>query len=253
MLTKTAFILLALTSLASAQDHSFTPVDIEEGRRIYRSDCTGCHGGEGASVAGIDLVRAKYRLATSDEDLVKTILNGVPGTGMPASVMPHSRAPMILAYLRSLRDAKGQKSIAAPSGDPARGKLLFENKIGCAGCHRISNEGGRSGPDLSDIGHLLNPMEIETEILDPDAQYPFGSRPVRVVLKGGSALTGLLLNQDTYSVQLVDQEGSLRSLQRSELNRVQSATSWMPSYRGKVDAQELADLIAYLRRQKGTQ
>ena len=252
MLRKIALILLALTSLASAQDHSYTQGDIEDGRRFYRVNCIGCHGGEGASVAGIDFGRGKFRSATSDEDVVKIIINGLPGTGMPATFISPYRASMIVAYLRSMNDAKGRKSIAAASGDAARGKLLFENKGGCAGCHRIRGEGGRSGPDLSAAGHILRAMELETAILEPDAQYPIGSRPVRLLRRTGSALTGLLLNQDTYSVQLLDQEGSLRLLERSELKEVLSAPSWMPSYRGKFDAQELADLIAYVGSQRGT-
>lgn len=204
-------------------------------------------------MAGIDLGRGKFRIAKSDEDLVKIILNGLPGTGMPATLIPPVRAPLIVAYLRTMHDSDGKKSIAAASGDAIRGRMLFEKKGGCAGCHRIQSEGGRSGPDLSDVGHVLSAMEIETAILEPDSQYPVGSRPVRVESKSGLPLTGLLLNQDTHSVQLVDQEGSLRSLQMVGVNSVVAIPSWMPSYRGKVDAQELADLIAYLRKPQSTQ
>ncbi|MBN8734466.1 MAG: hypothetical protein J0L64_28275, partial [Acidobacteria bacterium] len=90
-------------------------------------------------------------------------------------------------------------------------------------------------------------------ILDADAAYPMGTRPVRVIRKSGAVLSGLLLNQDMYSLQLVDQEGSLRSIDRSEVKEEGPARSWMPSYRGRLNAQELADLIAYLARQKGAQ
>lgn len=247
------FVLLLVAGIGWAQNHSVSPGDIEDGGQIYRKNCIGCHGSEGASVAGVDLVNGRYRVATSDEDLVKIMLNGLPGTGMPATGLSVSRPPLILAYLRSLKDNKGRKSIAAAKGDVARGKELFWGKSGCGGCHRIQNEGGRSGPNLSDVGHLLSSLEIETSILDPDLSYPFGSRPVRMERKDGSGVTGLLLNQDTYTVQVIDQEGALRSIPRNTLRRLAPASSWMPAYRGKLDAQELADVIAYLSKQKGVQ
>jgi putative heme-binding domain-containing protein len=247
------FVAAAMTACGFAQNHSVSQGDIEDGGQIYRKNCIGCHGSEGASVAGVDLVNGRYRVATSDEDLVKIIMNGLPGTGMPATVLSVSRPPLILAYLRSLKDNKGKKSIAAKGGDASRGKELFWGKGGCGGCHRIQNEGGRSGPNLSDAGHLLSSLEIEAAILDPDDGYPFGTRPVRMERENGVALTGLLLNQDTYSVQVIDQEGSLRSIQRKGLRRMVPASSWMPAYRGKFDAQELADVIAYVSKQRGVQ
>jgi putative heme-binding domain-containing protein len=252
-LSKTILLFLALTVAAFAQNHSYSQADIEEGGQTYRKNCIGCHGGEGTSVSGIDLVRGKFRIAVSDDDILRIMLNGLPGTGMPATAMSQARATMVLAYLRNLRDAKVRKSIAASSGDALRGKALFDGTGGCAGCHRIKGVGGRSGPDLSDAGQILNSLEIETSILEPDAGYPFGSRPVRLENKAGSVVTGLLLNHDSYSVQLLDQEGSLRSIDRVGLKRFAPAQSWMPAYRGKLNPQELADLIAYLAKQKGAQ
>ena len=222
------------------------------GGQAYRVNCVGCHGGDGASVSGIDLGRGKFKIAQTDEDLVRIILNGVPGTAMPATPITPVRARMIVAYLRSMHDTKSRRSVAAEKGEASRGKAVFARQ-GCIGCHRIQGAGGRSGPDLSDVGHLLRAIEIETAILEADAAYPMGTRPVRVVRKSGAPLSGLLLNQDTYSLQLVDQEGMLRSIDRSEVKEEGPAPSWMPSYRGKLDAQELADLIAYLARQKGAQ
>ena len=247
------FVFLALRCQIDGQEHSYMQGDIDAGGQLYRINCVGCHGGEGATVSGIDLGRGKFKIAKNDEDLVRIIVSGVPGTGMPATIPSSARAKMVVAYLRTMNLTKSRQSIAAANGNASRGKLLFDNKGGCAGCHRIMGIGGRSGPDLSDVGHLLRAIEIETAILDPDADYPLGTRPVRVVRKSGSALSGLLLNQDTYSLQLVDQEGSLRSIDRNDVKTEGAIPSWMPIYRSKFDAQELADLIAYLVSQKGTQ
>src|SRR5581483_7858820 len=163
--------------------------------------CVGCHGMDGTSVSGIDLGHGRFRHVSSDEDLVKVIMNGVPGTGMPATSMSAARAYTVVAFIRNMSDPPGWKSIAAKSGSVDRGKALFE-KNGCAGCHRIRGEGGRSGPDLTEAGLTLRSIEIERVILDPEADDLM--RPFRVVRKDGTAVSGLLLNQDTFTVQMQD-------------------------------------------------
>lgn len=253
MLCRTTFIMLGAATLASAQAHSYTPVDIEEGIRLYRTSCIGCHGTDGASVSGIDLGRGKFRRVSSDEEIVNVILNGVPGTGMPATPVSPFRAYAAVAFIRTMRDPPGRKSIAAKSGDVHRGKMLFENKGGCIACHLIRGQGGRSGPDLSEAGLMLLPIEVESAMLEPGAMDSLRSQPFRVVQKNGTALTGLLLNQDSYSVQMQDEKGNLRSFRKSELQESGPAKAMMPSYRDRLDAQELADLIAYVGSQRGAQ
>jgi putative heme-binding domain-containing protein len=252
-LCRTIFIILGAATVASAQTHSYTPSDIEEGIRLYRTACIGCHGSEGASVSGIDLGRGKFHHVSSDQEIVKVIMNGVPGTGMPATNVSPARALAVVAFIRNMRDPPGRKSIAAKSGNASRGKALFENQAGCISCHRIHGEGGRSGPDLSEAGLTMRSIEIETAMLEPDSADPIGPRPFRVVQKDGTAVTGLLLNQDSFSVQMQDEQGNLRSFPRSELRESGPAKQLMPSYRGKLDAQELADIIAYLGSQRGVQ
>jgi putative heme-binding domain-containing protein len=248
-------ILLALICAfqAAPQAHTYSPGDIEEGMRRYRISCIGCHGGDGTAVTGIDLGRGKFRRVSSDEELVQVILYGIPGTGMPATFIPTPRAYAIVAFIRTMNDTGRAQSIAAPSGSVSRGKALFAGKGGCMNCHRIRGEGGRSAPDLTEAGLTLRAIEIETSLLDPDADYGLSSRPFRVVEKSGTEVTGLLLNQDSYTVQLQDSQGNLRSFPRSSLRDAGSARSRMPSYRGKLDAQELADLIAYVGSQRGGQ
>ena len=250
---KTLLILHAASLIAFAQAHSYTQSEIEEGIRRYRISCIGCHGGDGASVTGIDLARGKFRRVSSDEEIVSVIVNGIPGTAMPPTQIPPIRAYAVVAFLRNMNSPNGAKSIGAARGDEKRGKDLFAGKGGCANCHRIRGFGGRSGPDLSEAWLILRPIEIETAMLDPDADYLQFARPFRVVTKDGGISTGLLLNQDTFSVQILDSNGDLSYFPRNELRESGPAKSPMPSYRGKLDAQELADLIAYVGAQRGAQ
>ena len=131
-------------------------------------------------------------------------------------------------------------------GDAANGKLIFEGKGNCTGCHRIKGNGSHFGPDLSEAG-ARNPAQLETSIVDPDAEIAAANRVVRVVLKNGAATVGRLLNEDTFSVQLIDKSERLLSFQKADLKEYAFETkSPMPSFKDKLSAQEVADVVAYL-------
>ena len=76
--------------------------------------------------------------------------------------------------------------------------------------------------------------------------------PIRSVTKQGETITGRLLNVDTFTVQILDSKERLLSFQRSDLRESGFVNeSPMPSYRGKLSTQELADVVAYLLSLKG--
>lgn len=235
-----------LLAALHAQTHNYTQRDIEEGARTFRSNCIGCHGPEGNQVTGIDLGHGRFRRVSTDEEIVHVIMNGVPGTGMPPFPMAPPRAYTIVAYLRNMNTGKYADSIAAPAGDIQRGRGLFEGRAHCADCHRARGAGGRSGPDLTEEGLQLRSIQIESSLLDPDAEYGSASHPVVLHKRDGTSVQGLLLNQSAFSVEVQDARGELLSVDRVLLDRVDFVKSPMPSYRGKLDPQELADLIAYV-------
>ena len=248
---------LVLSASAGAlfgQQSSYTPGDIQEGGRLYRINCIGCHGPEGNLVSGIDLGRNRFRRVSSDDEIVNVIMNGVPGTGMPPNAIQLLRAYNVVAYLRNMNAMPGVRSIAAAKGDATRGKALFEGGGACNTCHRIRGQGSRNGPDLSEAGLILRAIEIETSILDPGSSISTTGRPFRVVKKDGTVISGLLLNQDMFTVQLLDANGALASFQKSDLRESEFLrNSPMPSYRDKFTPQELADLIAYIASLKGAE
>jgi putative heme-binding domain-containing protein len=237
--------------------HSYTPADIEDGGRLYRANCLTCHGPDGNALPNADLSQGKFRRtstpAGTESELVTIIEKGIPGTAMvPIESINDFQAATIVAYLRSLADNPSRSSALA--GDPARGKQLFEGKGGCLSCHRVNTAGSRLGPNLTAIGANRRSVELEHALLDPNAQAAPQNRSVRVVTKDGSAITGRLLNIDTFSIQLLDTNENLRSFSRSDLREfVLLDKSTMPSYKDKLSAQELADVVGYLASLKGTE
>jgi putative heme-binding domain-containing protein len=226
-----------------------TAFDIEDGGRVFRNACANCHGPDGDEVAGIDLGRGQFRRAQTDEDLIRIIRTGVPGTPMPPSNFSAEQAARVVAYLRSV--AAARRSVTA-AGDAGRGRTLFDGKGACATCHRVNGVGARVAPDLSRVGALRRSSELETSLVDPDAEILAQNRWYRVVGKDGAATTGRLLNLDTFSIQLLDSREQLRSFQKADLREFGILDkSPMPSYRPSLTPQELADVVSYLVSLKG--
>jgi putative heme-binding domain-containing protein len=142
-------------------------------------------------------------------------------------------------------------ALFAQTGNATTGKIIFEGKGACLSCHRVKVTGSRSGPDLTLIGHerRATPAYLERALLDPDADVAAENRGVRVTLKkGGTMVTGRLITRDMFTVQLVDSQGNLKSFLKSELSDVTIVTKGlMPSYRGTLSSEEIADVVSYLR------
>ncbi|HEV2984181.1 MAG TPA: hypothetical protein VGX46_07325, partial [Vicinamibacterales bacterium] len=119
-------------------------------------------------------------------------------------------------------------------------------------CHRVNGVGPRVAPDLSDVGAIRRTPELQQKLLDPSALVRPGNRFIEAVSKNGAKISGRLLNQDTFTIQLIDASERLISLSRSDLREFTFVKdSPMPSYRGKLSAEEVADLVTYLVSLKG--
>ena len=123
---------------------------------------------------------------------------------------------------------------------------MFDGKGTCASCHRVGLAGSRVGPDLSAVGLQRRSVELEQSLLDPDADVQIANRTYRVVAKDGTAATGRLLNIDSFTVQMLDSQEQLRSFMKSDLRDFGFAPSPMPSFKARLNAQEIADVVSYL-------
>jgi cytochrome c oxidase cbb3-type subunit 3 len=249
-----AAALMLVASGVRAQEHSYTQADIDSGSRLYQSSCAGCHGPNGDMVPGIELLRGQFRRATSDTEIIRIIQTGIPGTTMPPSSFTDTQAATIVAFLRSAAPASGRGGGAGtvPRGDRATGRAIFEGKAQCTTCHRVNGVGPRVAPDLSDIGVIRQPQELQEKIVNPSQLVRPANRMVEIVMKDGSTITGHLLNQDTFTIQLLDSRERLLSLSRADVREFTvSKESPMPSYRDKLTEDEVNDLVAYLISLKG--
>ena len=241
--------LFGLAGPSAAQDHAeYSPTDIEYGITVYRAQCAVCHGEAGDEIAGVDFRSGQLRRASSDRELRQLIQDGIPGTGMLAFDLDTAEMTGVVAYLRNWNYEVDAISL----GDAARGQALFEGKADCLSCHRVKNRGPRVAPDLTAIGTARPPSSLRRTLLDPTGTMRPINRPVELVLADGTRVTGRRLNEDTYTVQLIDDQERLRSYDKDQLQEFTVLTeSPMPAYGDLLDDQELADLLAYLVSLKG--
>jgi len=154
----------------------------------------------------------------------------------------------IVAYLRSRREAEKEE----PDGDVAAGKRLFD-ETGCGVCHAIGGVGGAIGPDLSRVGATRGREYLRHKIRDPNADIMPQYEYVTVVRRDHRAISGIRLNEDTFSIQLMDTSETLHMYLKSELTEVHDEDrSLMPAYGTDVlNGKGLTDVLAFLASLKG--
>jgi putative heme-binding domain-containing protein len=230
-------------------DAQYPDVDIVYGASLYAARCVTCHGAQGDAIGGVNLRSGKFRNAQSDNDLARFIRAGSQAAGMPPFALDNAEMTGVIAYLRNM-NATDTASVKA--GDVSRGRAVFEGKGGCTACHRIGRVGSRVAPNLSDIGSQRSPGSLQRSLLDPSSQMMPINRPVRLVKKDGTVINGRRLNEDTYSIQLLDDKERLHSVLKADLKDFTIAkTSPMPSYKSTLSSDEIADLLGYLLSLKG--
>jgi len=220
---------------------------VEPGKELFKKSCSACHGENARGGRGPNLT-GELRHGSSDEEILNTILHGIPDTGMPSFSMPEEEARTIVAYLRSLRKGSPQEQI---NGDRQAGAELFFGGAQCSRCHMFQGRGGRLGPDLSMVKDKKNIAELRQAITNPDGSLLPNFGTVEVTFKTGRRLLGVRKNEDTFSIQIMDEQERLHLLLKKDLMAVRSIDkSLMPTPR--LRAEELDNLIAFLEKPPST-
>jgi mono/diheme cytochrome c family protein len=263
--TLTAFaVLLTLAHTAYAQAGAQTAAtgapDMTQGAILFRQQCVFCHGvGANGGTRGPDLTTGAWNHGGSDAELTRTILNGVPGTAMPPNELLEAEVKAIVAYLRTL-----QQPAAAATGDAKRGETLYFGTGRCSSCHIVNGRGGRLGPELTQIGSARSRPYLIESIREPSRQlapncgfgacsFGYAAVPsydtVTVVTRDGKTIVGVPMNEDTFTIQLMDTSERVYSLAKESLRSLRHENrSLMPAYGpNTLGEADLQDLVAYLQ------
>lgn len=220
-----------------------TAADVAQGARTYSSECSYCHGPKGEGAIGPVLAVPRIRRAPTDPALFLVIRDGIAGTQMPPSKLPAAQIWQLVAYVRTLGQVERSKS----TGDATLGEEVYA-KAGCAQCHTIGGHGGAIGPDLSNAGARLDADFIRASLVTPEASVPRDFLEVQLTTKDGKKLTGVRVNEDSFSIQIRDLSNQVHSFWKTELSGLvkEQNRSPMPSYGQTLSPGALNNLIAYL-------
>jgi putative heme-binding domain-containing protein len=215
---------------------------------MFEIRCALCHGMDGGGGRGPSLRRPKLLHAADDEALKTLIENGVPPDMPGAWYLSKDEIEGVAAYVRSL----GNVPPEVLPGDPERGKAIYA-RSGCSACHILNGEGSAYGPDLSDVGARRGSARLRETLQNPARTIPERFLLVEVVLDSGETVRGIRLNEDSFSLQLKDQQGHFYSFRKSELRDLKKlrGETPMPSYGSILSSTELDDLINFLASQRG--
>jgi len=179
------------------------------------------------------------------------ITTGFPSAGMPPIRLDAIDLGAVVAYLRNMNSI--DRGSLKP-GNADRGRMIVEGKGACLSCHRIDGTGSYKGPNLSAIGSTKSAGIIERSLVDPSSQLWPINRPVRIVTRNGTVINGRRLNEDSFTVQIVDDEGRLASFSKPTLREFKVLDkAGMPSYKDELSGEELSDVVSYLLTLKGPQ
>ncbi len=232
------------TSQKTNQGHQSTS---QAGRQIFESTCASCHGLDGrGGERGPDIATRAEVVRLSDAQISKILQTGIPQSGMPAFVaLGPAKLSAILNHLRVLQ---GKSAAPALPGNAATGKELFAGRAGCSECHMVQGLGGFLGPDLSNYGASHSVHEVRNAIVSADKRSGPRKAVAKVTTRDGQTVSGLVRNEDNFSLQLQTLDGTFHLLNKADVSEVASDSKpLMPSdYATKLSEKELDHVVAYL-------
>jgi putative heme-binding domain-containing protein len=141
-----------------------------------------------------------------------------------------------------------RKSLLA-GGDPEVGRRVFQGSVQgqCGRCHNAGGEGQQAGPVLQGIGQRATPEHLLESLLEPSARITDGYATLRLTLKNGESLDGILLGETDGRLRMRLSSGEQRTVSVSDIaSRSQDTQSVMPPMGGILSPRELRDLVAFL-------
>src|ERR1700692_1385508 len=268
----TTFLLLAVLTVVTYSAASFADdrnpyagdaKATKAGEFQFRINCALCHGlGAHGGGRGPDLTRAQKKHTHNDAEMFQVISNGIAGTVMPANGtngqgvgMTEEEIWQIITYIRS----QEVKAPAQAAGNVARGQDLFYGEGNCSLCHMVEGKGGRLGPDLTGAGGSRTREAIIDSVRNPSRrlawgltestkEFPQEYETITVVTADGKEIKGVALNEDNFSVQMMDTSEQIYLLEKDKLRSFKkSRESIMPIYKPDLlSDKDLGDIVAYL-------
>ena len=211
------------------------------GRAAFQRICGACHSINVATSQR--MTRAEWSAVVND-----MVSRGAQGTsGELESIVNYLSTNFGKGTTGGGQPSKPAKQLAPLSRlEVAAAKKLIQTN-GCLSCHRIGDAGSYVGPDLNDVGSNLSAEQIQHALSAPNHMVQPSNRTIQLITQDGQSVTGRILNQDAFSVQLIDSSGQLKSFEKATLRQFAIVTTNpMPSYATKLNKEDMRTIVRYL-------
>jgi mono/diheme cytochrome c family protein len=162
------------------EDELMRPENVVSFDRLYKQNCSACHGENGSGGPALDLANPKYLALVDDASLKRWITSGMPGTEMAAfgesagGFLTPQQVDVLIAGMRVRWGHKDDSTADMPSyssstvGNLEHGQDIF--RVSCTSCHR---EGQQKITDASYLA-LVSDQSLRTIIIAgrPDLGHP---------------------------------------------------------------------------------
>jgi cytochrome c oxidase cbb3-type subunit 3 len=132
------------------QEELARPESIVSFDRLYKQNCSACHGEQGTGGPAVDLANPGYQALVDDASLRRWITSGVPGTEMPAfgqsagGLLTPQQVEALVSGIRSRWAHAGQRAQDMPQyssnavGSVEQGRQVFQ--MSCLSCHQQEHQ-----------------------------------------------------------------------------------------------------------------
>ena len=156
--------------------------------------------------------------------------------------------PAASAHAMSAAELESFVTLVRDKADTTRGAAIYAREnLKCVTCHRIGDQGGKVGPNLTAIG-ASSPLDyVIDSLLYPAKNVKEGYNTVVVQTDDGQVLTGIQVTRSDAELVLRDATGKEMKIPTADIDEESAGTSLMPA--GLIDGlsrEELADLVRYL-------
>jgi cytochrome c oxidase cbb3-type subunit 3 len=226
--------------------------DAALGAQRFMEFCAGCHGADGrGGDKAPSLVALPDPAARSDAELIRILREGTTAGMPPFAQIGDANIEAVVHYVRLLQGQSAPTKTASAArvlGNPDAGRELYFGKTHCSVCHLMAGKGGFIAGSLTFYGRNRDPDAIRRAITNPDDPVVRSSQVVTVTTTAGEHLTGVLRNEDNFTVSLQSEDGHYHLFARSDLEEVQyTGHSLMPrDYAKRLTTKELDDVVSFM-------
>ncbi len=138
-------------------------------------------------------------------------------------------------------------------GNASRGRDIFYGRsdTSCRRCHKINNNGGEVGPDLSSIGVDKDRRYLLEAMVAPNKAIAKGYETAVLALDDGKVIVGIVRKETDKEIILMDAKGTISRIAKEEIDDRASGKSAMPEEIVKqLSKDDLRDLVEYLVQRK---